>query len=697
LKKTFILHTLLFLALFATAQKQNNTWYFGKGAGIDFNYTPPKALKGGNVSSVEGCASLSDNNGHILFYTNGEVIYNRKNDIMLNGSGLAGDQSSTNNVAIVPLPNNDSLFYLFATSAALSIDQQFTYSIINIKGDGGYGEVIQKNVSIEPSVFEKLAAIKHCDSKQTWLIVRKWETDEYHAYLLTAAGLNMVPVVSHTGLVIGGYDNNAIGTLKSSVKGDKLVALHAFQNDIVELMDFDNTTGMITNPIQFKPNTTLPVNPYIGLYGAEFSPNGKLLYISSNNSLTEPSILYQFDISSNNAAAITASKQVIAKTTPWYAGSLQIGPDKKIYMAMWKDTAVSIINDPDVAGTGCNFKFDALLFDPKLKEPVQFGLPTFIQSSFDPNTAPFDFTRTGKCTDQDIQFTISRTTGMDSVRWFFGDAQESTTLSPLHHYTGTGYYDVKLIVYKKNCSGIDNDIITRKIWIAPDEIFLGKDTSACVLKNVPLAATVDVTGANYLWSTGDVTKAIIVNDPGKYWFQVEQNGCIASDTVKVGIKTTPVVDLGIDTSVCYSKPFYLSAKTSVPATYVWNTGQSSPQILISKPGQYSVKVTGECEATDTVNIFTGDCDIFIPTAFTPNGDGKNDYFGILNDFISRDFTMQVFDRWGKPVFVSQSSTEKWDGTFKGKPMPNGGYSWIITYINAMGYTKRLKGMVLILR
>lgn len=692
-----IIFCFLFSALIAIAQKENNTWFFGKGAGIDFNYNPPRPIKTGNVNSTEGCAVISDNNGHPLFYTNGVLVYNRKNEIMLNGTGLRGDPSSTNNVAIIPLPGNDTLFYLFAISGALQEDQQFTYNIINIKGDGGNGEVIVKNVLIKTETFEKLAAIKSCDNKKTWLVIHKWETDEYHSYLFTATGLNMVPVISHTGLVISGYQNNAIGTLKSSADGKKLVAVHSFQNDVVELMDFDNSTGAISSPILFKPNAVAPNPSFIGVYGAEFSLDNKLLYISANNSDADPCTLYQFDITVNNAAAILASKQVIAQTSPWYAGALQMGPDKKIYMAMWRDTAVSVIENPEVAGTGCNFKLNKLSYG-SAGEPVQFGLPTFIQNSFDPNNGPFNFSRSGNCKDVDIQFTISRTTGMDSVRWFFGDAQESTVLSPLHHYTSPGYYNVKLIVYKKDCSGPTTDVINKKIWIAANGNFLGKDTSACTYKDLKLEAMVNVDGATYLWSTGEAGTSIIVNDTAKYWFQVEQNGCTIADTIHVTLKATPVLKItAADTTICLNKPATLSATTDIPVTYLWSTGEISKDIIVNKPGKYLVKVMAGCEAKDSINTVKGDCDIFIPTAFSPDGDGKNELFGIFGDFTSKDFSMQVFDRWGKPVFVSNNSTDKWDGTFKGKPMPNGAYPWIISYINGLGYTKRLKGIVLVLR
>src|SRR5882672_9535442 len=117
LKKIFITYCLLVAAIFATAQKQANTWYFGNKVGLDFNQSPPTVLSNGAIASLEGCAVISDNNGKLLFYTNGIQVINRKHSLMINGDSLKGDLSSTNNAVVVPLPSNDSIYYLFTIGA----------------------------------------------------------------------------------------------------------------------------------------------------------------------------------------------------------------------------------------------------------------------------------------------------------------------------------------------------------------------------------------------------------------------------------------------------------------------------------------------------------------------------------------------------------------------------------------------------
>ena len=696
MKKNIVIIVLLLCCGFVFAQKQTNTWYFGNQVGLDFNQTPPLPLNNGTANSQEGSAAMSDNNGRLLFYTNGVIVQNRKHLTMVNGTGLKGELSSTDNVVIIPKPGNDSIYYLFTVGSAFEEEPVFSYNVIDMKADGGFGNVIVKNNFIADTVLEKLAAIRHCNKKDFWIVVHKWNTDAYYSYLLTASGLNPVPVISNTGLVINGVYNNAIGTLKFSSKGNKLAAIHSFFNDAVELLDFDNTTGVISNPVIFNPNAIPRQINFTGIYGAEFSPDGKLLYVSSNHSNPEPSILYQFDITNNNAAAILASKQIIANTTPWFAGDLQLGPDNKIYMAMWNDTSLSVIDNPNIYGAGCNFYFNKIYMGGARTAPVQFGLPTFMQSYFDSTSNPYDFSRQGSCLDKNVKFTINRLNGIDSVKWNFGDSQQSQVLQPTHTYSAPGFYNVNLIVYKIDCSGL-NDTITRKIWIADTDKFLGADTSNCNPIKIEIGVE-EIFGVNYLWNTGSNESKITTTGFGNYWLQIEQNGCKVADTIKVFPKPKPAVNLGVDTTICKYKPVVLKTTNINYDSYVWSTGETTPTILVNQIGTYYVTVTNStCEASDTIQVLTGDCDVYIPSAFTPNNDNLNETFGVVDNSAVQNFSFQVYSKWGELIFNSSDITQKWDGKYKGKDMPNGAYLWMVNYTNLKGKKVYEQGTVMLIR
>lgn len=694
---------LLFLSILFSnlcyAQKETNIWYFGKKTGIDFNKVPPQALTNSTLTFEEGGSVMCDATGKLLFYTNGLVVLNKNHVTMKNGLGLLGDLSSTNNTIILPLPNNDSIYYLFTVGSAAQANKGLRYNVINVKGDNGNGELIEKNTLLELDVYEKISGIQRCNNKEAWIVVRKWDTDEYHSYFLGASGVNSSPVISHTGTIIGANANNSIGALKFSNNGKKLVAAHAHENSFLELMDFDNLTGLISNPIIFK-STPAGSPLYFSLpYGVEFSPDNKLLYVSNNTFLDDgENSLYQFDITSNNATTIEASKRKIAVFTNNFSGALQIANDGKIYFALVGENYISVINNPNVYGLGCNFVEQAIFLGQNIIAPVRAGLPNFLQSYFNPLLSSYNFTiNQGNCTNKNISFAITKVAGVDSVLWDFGDTQISKQLNPTHQYNSTGFFDVKLTVFYKGCSGASTDITTNKIWIADNENFLTDDIGICDVNNKKITANVNVEGATYLWNTGNTTTEITTNTPGKYWFRIDYNGCQSSDTINLSIKPKPTVYIGKDTSVCVTKPIVLSAGNFVNASYEWNTGELTKDIKINKPGVYFVKVTTNCEASDTVNVFAGDCGFFIPNAFTPNGNSINDKFGVATTFGAKNFHFVIYDRWGNTIFKTNDNTQKWDGTYKGKAMPIGSYLWRITYTTLKGISKIEQGTVMLIR
>ena len=119
MKKNCFIFMLLVFAM-AYGQDETANWYFGRGAGLQFNndgsVTP---LTDGKITTEEGCASISDKSGNLLFYTDGITVYNKSHEIMLNGTGLYGDPSSTQSAIIVPDPADRNLFYIFTVDTSI--------------------------------------------------------------------------------------------------------------------------------------------------------------------------------------------------------------------------------------------------------------------------------------------------------------------------------------------------------------------------------------------------------------------------------------------------------------------------------------------------------------------------------------------------------------------------------------------------
>ena len=348
----------------------NNIWYFGDSVGLDFNAgLNPTPLSNSKMWAGEGCASSCDYAGNVIFYTNGEQVWNKNHQVMPNGSGLNGSYSSTQSGLVVPKPNSPNEFFIF-TSDYEGRSEGLQYSIVDMTLDNGLGDITQKNIQLVTPVTENLTAIKHGNTVDYWLITHKWNSNEFYSYLVTQNGVQQ-PVVSAAGGVHNGLVGNAIGQLKVSPNGNQIAIINRNQ-DAVEMFTFDNNSGIIGNPYSLTGFSSP------GLYGLEFSAKARRLYVTAYSGFANQSHLYQFDLEAGSPAAINNSLTTIADFAEVYIGALQIGPNAKIYLSRRSTPYVGVINDPENIGLACNF-------DPQgvtLVRNCWMGLPAFVQSDF---------------------------------------------------------------------------------------------------------------------------------------------------------------------------------------------------------------------------------------------------------------------------------------------------------------------------
>src|SRR5437773_2346307 len=119
MRKMYLLMIALICASsqYLLSQKQAERWYFGINAGLNFNSGQPVVMTDGALSTAEGCSSIADSNGQLLFYTDGITVYNKQHHAMANSGDLMGDISSTQSALIVPTPGNAQQYYVFTTDA----------------------------------------------------------------------------------------------------------------------------------------------------------------------------------------------------------------------------------------------------------------------------------------------------------------------------------------------------------------------------------------------------------------------------------------------------------------------------------------------------------------------------------------------------------------------------------------------------
>ena len=374
MKKIILTSILLIACGIVYSQHLADNWYFGVNAGINFNNGIPTAVSGGALVTNEGCSSATDSLGNLLFYTDGISVWDKNNVIMPNGTGLFGGTSATQSALVVPSPANVNEYYIF-TVDEIGGPHGFCYSIVDMTLQGGIGDVATKNIPILSNVTEKLTAVSQLGTGNYWVMVHEWGSNAFYAYNLTATGLSAIPVISNTGIVhTTDSIQNTYGQMKFNTCGTK-IALTVGYLDTTEVFDFDPLTGIVSNPL------TLPMGNHV--YGLEFSGDGQKLYVTKYI-IGTVSYLVQFDLSLGSAAAIISSETIINSIfDPDYYYGLQLAPDGKIYVSKNFKQFLGVVNDPDQAGTSCNYIDNGFDLDPNFNGMTSaLSLPGFVQSTF---------------------------------------------------------------------------------------------------------------------------------------------------------------------------------------------------------------------------------------------------------------------------------------------------------------------------
>ena len=160
----------------------------------------PVALTNSVMGSSEGSASIAGPGGNLLFYTNGNTVWNANHVAMLNGSGLFGSSISCQSAVIVRQPGSANLYYVFTMRNWTDGGNGAHYSIVDMSLAAGLGDVTTKNQLIYGNTRESLTAVCHANGTDYWIVIHDMFTNEFHSYLLTATGLAAVPVIiDHQG------------------------------------------------------------------------------------------------------------------------------------------------------------------------------------------------------------------------------------------------------------------------------------------------------------------------------------------------------------------------------------------------------------------------------------------------------------------------------------------------------------------
>ncbi len=332
-----------------------------------------------------------------------------------------------------------------------------------------------------------------------------------------------------------------------------------------------------------------------------------------------------------------------------------------------------------------------------------------------------DFTYTiGPC-HNDVIFTDASTLSPVSWAWDFGNGSGSSIQNPFYYYSNPQTYNVSLIV--TNSSGCSDTVVKPINLNGFTAIAVNNSMSKCEPDTVQLKAT----GGNYYnWLPSQGLTSTSISNPKAFpayttVYTVTIGNIIGSDTCKTRLTTTVTVypftyntssisvssnsiTVGQSATITLSGFPYTGTLTVVPNTPVKNLPNNQFSISPVKTGEYDIYFTDNNGCSHKLKsvfleMITDACNestVYLPTGFTPNGDGTNDILYIRSNFITEVY-LTIYDRWGEKLFETNDVKKGWDGMYKGKLLDQGVYGYYMTFKCNNGRESFKKGNITLMR
>ena len=572
---------------------QNNHFVLAGGDIVSFNTgAPVSQVQSADppFGAYEGLSCISDANGNLVLYCDANTVFNGAHEPIV--GGMNGGISSSQAALILPHPGNEQLYYVITTDdVGGSHGGQMQYALIDMSMNGGAGGALGTNQMLMSQSSEKLTATALCDGSGYWVIGQTLLGQEYHAFRLDASGLNTTPVISPSGTFLNW---GALGCMRASPKGDFIASAYYHNETGVQLRRFDNSTGVVSG------FTDLGTIGNTGQYGVEFSADGSKLYAANldefNYSLHT---IHQWDLTSGiPTLVINSATQVASGSGSGTMGSIQHGPDGRIYVLRDGKPWFDAIADPNEAGLACNY----------IEAAVQLNTVTFgygisnLAPSLGAASAPSIYGPTQVCADAGITaYTLSCTNS--APVWTHAGPNElvtSTASSATINFTQTGT-DTLIAIFGSGCAVADTLIIHSGSTV----VDLGTDTLVCSPANFILDAGPGALG--YQWQNGSGSRYFPVTSPGTYSVTVYGvGGCPAFDEITISTFDSPwSFSLGPDILQCQGAAVLVNAPTGNFSAYHWSNGSTEESTGIN-PGAILILTLYDqlgCAASDTIQSF----------------------------------------------------------------------------------------------
>ena len=588
MKKTIItLFAIAFVVSNLYAQKNYNNWVFGDGAWIYFPdaVSGPSFVERAAINQVEGCTAYSDDSGNLLFYSDGQTVWNKNHISIINGTGLKGSWTASQGAFIFPIPGAKDKLYIIGLGATERSNEHAYYSIIDYSKGYDKAEVIDKNKLLNDSYDgERATVIKKPDKPGYWLILDDVAFPKYLIYDVSPSGISLFS--TYNG-IMNKQDNH--GVVKISPNSNLIISVNS-DNPEFEICRFNPFKGIIYESMMIKSADLGKT-----VHGADFSPNNRYAYISSNkrDGSGWTTILNQFDIIEYFKTKDPKLSNIVWENFNWRIASkeaVELAPNNKVYIASPETNYISCINSPNSKYPDCNYEKQAVDLN---KTRSMLGLPSRVVKPI----IKYIFLDTVVCEGSEFEYDSEY--GASS---FWLTPNKGVINGPkltIKNFSelDTGYYhlydensELRLVLH---LDYISNDIF-KFVEAIPDIYF-------CPGDSVLIKTNDDV--EKIIWGDGSTSKSFYVKEPGKYKFTVFlKNGCVLEDEIDIYIKNIrPVISTNdshceLGYGVLYTREKFYK--------YEWSDGSTNDSLIVYNSGKYWLKVTSfdGCIGYDTIDI-----------------------------------------------------------------------------------------------
>lgn len=355
MKNIFVLLCAI-LPFITFAQGENDNWYFGGKAAVNFSSSTPVVLNNSQMSALEACGTASDTSGHLLFYTDGQYVWNRNHQVMQNGDMLGGSFTSQQ-LAIVQHPTNPKQYFIFTggMNDTSVYANTIAYSIV----DMSLGNLDVNGIPLGRVLdsFKKVAILDNLGNKfkseaittvpgpnnTFWVLIPNKK--KLYTYVVNSSGfINGAPVISNLDfpaqiLAYNHFGIKASPRLNGNPNFSNYICISSWANPNYnnKICSFDDVTGQVTNHYSLIVNS-------INSYSSEFNKLASVLYLGYQK-------IYAVDLLTSIPGSINYT-EIYSMNFGSYCGAIQRNKHDDIYVGEYNSNFLGKIINPDVYGPG---------------------------------------------------------------------------------------------------------------------------------------------------------------------------------------------------------------------------------------------------------------------------------------------------------------------------------------------------------